>query len=184
MTIAFLDANVFPHVRLTDVLLTFADFNLFSPIFSEEVLQEATRTFIDKLGKTPDFVMRYIEQIRTIDSAYLSSPQPPLCTAAVIPDVDDRHVVAAAYNGNAEFIITFNLKDFPNEQLETMGLTALHPDDFLTWLASQQHKLCMEAMNYLVDSKKNPPRTMQEELNHLAQTGMPMFASAIRNQNM
>lgn len=78
MTIAFLDANVFPHVWLTDVLLTFADFNLFSPIFSEEVLQEATRTFIDKLGKTPDFVMRYIEQIRTIDSAYLSSPHPPL----------------------------------------------------------------------------------------------------------
>lgn len=30
-----------------------------------------------------------------------------------LPDLDDRHVVAAAIKGQAESIITFNLKDFP-----------------------------------------------------------------------
>ncbi|MEZ9292271.1 PIN domain-containing protein [Vibrio lentus] len=54
-----------------------------------------------------------------------------LIDGLTLPDVDDRHVVAAAIKGQAESIITFNLKDFPFCELEPLGLTAIHPDEFL-----------------------------------------------------
>jgi len=48
-----------------------------------------------------------------------------------LPDPDDRHVVAAAIHSGASLIITFNLKDFPDEALKPYNLTAQHPDDFI-----------------------------------------------------
>ena len=54
-----------------------------------------------------------------------------LIEGIVLPDKNDRHVVAAAIQTRAEAIITFNLKDFPDEALSNFGITALHPDDFI-----------------------------------------------------
>ncbi|MEA5105601.1 hypothetical protein [Pantoea sp. S18] len=49
-----------------------------------------------------------------------------------MPDEVDRHVVAAAIVAQAEGIVTFNLKDFPEDVLATWNLRAIHPDSFIT----------------------------------------------------
>lgn len=46
-----------------------------------------------------------------------------------LPDTDDRHVVTAAVKTRAEAIVTFNLKDFPEQALAPFGVRAIHPDD-------------------------------------------------------
>ncbi len=46
-----------------------------------------------------------------------------------LPDVSDRHVVAAAVRCSAQTIVTFNLKDFPESVLSPFGIEAIHPDD-------------------------------------------------------
>ena len=43
----------------------------------------------------------------------------PLVTATDLPDPDDRHVVAAAWAGRADVIVTDNLADFPSDALPT-----------------------------------------------------------------
>jgi hypothetical protein len=48
-----------------------------------------------------------------------------------LPDLSDRHVLAAAIQSRADFIVTFNLKDFPTSVLANYGVAAIHPDDFI-----------------------------------------------------
>jgi hypothetical protein len=48
-----------------------------------------------------------------------------------LPDADDRHVVAAAVRGGAQGIVTANAKDLPAAAPKSLGLEAVHPDDFL-----------------------------------------------------
>ena len=49
-----------------------------------------------------------------------------------LPDPDDRHVLATAIVTSADVIVTYNLKDFPHENLERYGIEAQHPDEFVS----------------------------------------------------
>lgn len=55
-----------------------------------------------------------------------------LIASLELPDEDDKHVLAAAIKTNANVIVTNNLKDFPDDYLQSFGLKAKAPDDFLT----------------------------------------------------
>ncbi len=66
MVIAFLDANIFPHTWLTDVLLTFAEFHMFDPEFSNEVLEEARCALTQDMGRDPHWVDRYLAVMRAM----------------------------------------------------------------------------------------------------------------------
>ena len=54
----------------------------------------------------------------------------PLIEGLDLPDPDDRHVLAAAIRCNANAIVTFNLKDFPDASLRQSDIEVIHPDDF------------------------------------------------------
>lgn len=54
----------------------------------------------------------------------------PLAATIQLPDLDDRHVVAAAWAGRADVIVTDNLADFPPGALPT-PLVTQSLDDFL-----------------------------------------------------
>ena len=54
-----------------------------------------------------------------------------LVDGLVLPDADDRHVLAAAIRCHASVIVTFNERDFPAEVLSPFGLEAQHPDAFV-----------------------------------------------------
>ena len=54
-----------------------------------------------------------------------------LISGLVLPDPDDRHVLAAAIRAGAQTIVTFNTKDFPSCVLDTYQIEARHPDDFV-----------------------------------------------------
>jgi hypothetical protein len=52
----------------------------------------------------------------------------------LVPDEGDAHVIATALRGEADVILTLNLKDFPAAVIEPLGLIALSPDKFLVQL--------------------------------------------------
>lgn len=51
-----------------------------------------------------------------------------------LPDVDDRHVLAAAIEVEASIILTWNLRDFPEAAVASHGIKAQTPDHLLSSL--------------------------------------------------
>ena len=62
---------------------------------------------------------------------YLVTGYEDLINSRVLPDPDDRHVLAAAICGGAEVIVTYHRKDFPRKMLAPFDIEAQHSDDFL-----------------------------------------------------
>ncbi|WP_072033813.1 PIN domain-containing protein [Dickeya chrysanthemi] len=95
------------------------------------------------------------------------------------PDPDDRHVVAAAVRGNAEIIVTFNLKDFPQPSLNNFGIEAQHPDDFMTDLFDLNQALVLSAVNKQRRNMKRPPKSVGEYLDALLRQGLPQTVTEL-----
>lgn len=55
-----------------------------------------------------------------------------------LPDIADRHVLAAALAGGAGVILTLNLRDFPRATLAREGISACAPDDLAMGLWLEQ----------------------------------------------
>ena len=53
----------------------------------------------------------------------------PIATL-VLPDPDDRHILAAAIASHADANGSFNLKGFPADALDPHQVEAIHPDDW------------------------------------------------------
>ncbi|MEQ8414990.1 MAG: hypothetical protein RIB71_10995 [Imperialibacter sp.] len=72
-------------------------------------------------------------------------------------------------------IVTYNVKDFPNEYLESVGLAAVDPDTFIADMIDLSSARCCEAFREMVLTKNKPPYEEQQYLdilrrNRLVQT--------------
>jgi hypothetical protein len=97
-----------------------------------------------------------------------------------LPDSDDRHVVAAAIHSGASLIITFNLKDFPDNVLKSYQLSAQHPDDFIVDLLDLYTPGVLEAVAKHRRSLKSPPKTADEYLDTLLAQGLTQSVAIMR----
>ncbi|MDE3212906.1 MAG: hypothetical protein KGM98_06700 [Bacteroidota bacterium] len=88
------------------------------------------------------------------------------------PDEDDRHVLAAAIKTNANIIVTNNLKDYPEDYLQSFGIKAKNADDFLTDIIDLNQDQAIAAFKEMVLNKKNPPLDEFDVLNQFRRMGL------------
>ena len=177
----FLDANVFVVKWINDVILSVGEASLCELSWSSKVLDEARAPLKRLCRLDDDSIARCFHAMNKAFPQAMTDDWEPLEGAITLPDPDDRHVVAAARQAGAESIVTFNLRHFPLEALSGYGLVSESPDTFLTRIADAHPEETLRIMTTLVSSKKRPPRTMQEEIQHLENTGAPLFASRLRS---
>ena len=103
-----------------------------------------------------------------------------LVPGLALPDPDDRHVLAAAIQGGADYIVTFNLKDFPKASLSPYRIEAIHPDDFVSQLLESSPVLVCLAARRQRDLLKSPTKTVSEHLNTLENVGLVQTAALLR----
>ena len=151
-----LDTNVIYPLWIRDLLLWFAYHDLFTPKWSKHIFDE----WLDVMKRKGVLEKDAIARTEIINSAFpdaLVKNYEPLIESLTLPDIKDRHVLAAAIKTNASLIVTNNLKDFPKDYLASYGLSAKAADDFFTDIIDLNHERSIRAFRDLVLKKKNPP---------------------------
>lgn len=111
---AVLDACVLHPAFVRGALLWFAYERLFRPPWSAEILDEWQRSLARKFPHVPTDKLagqRALMEPEFEDAIVCGYGA--IAAGLVLPDPEDRHVLAAAIVGRADAIITANLKDFP-----------------------------------------------------------------------
>ena len=108
------DASVLYPAPLRDFLMWLALADLFQARWTNEIHQEWIRNV---LKNRPDLTLIQLDRTKNLMNSNvrdaLITGYEPLIPTLILPDINDRHVLAAAIHGRADFIVTFNLKDFP-----------------------------------------------------------------------
>lgn len=97
-----------------------------------------------------------------------------------LPDPNDRHVLAAAILCGAGTIVTYNLKDFPDEVLAPHGMAAQHPDQFIEHAFDLSPAAVCKAVRDHRASLKNPPKTVEELFDTYLSQGLATTVAALR----
>lgn len=166
-----LDTNVVYPVIIRDILFWFAHYELYTPKWSKHIFDEWKRVMIEK-GVTEEVANKRIEKANLAFPDAMVQSYEGLIQQLDLPDLDDRHVLAAAIKTNANLIVTNNIKDFPETYLQSFGLSAKTADDFLTDIIDLNQEQAIEAFKEMVLNKRNPAMDEYEVLNQLRRVGL------------
>lgn len=179
------DACVLYPAPLRDLLMHLALSDLYRARWSEAIHDEWTRNV---LLSRPDLTPAQLQRTRQLMNAHvrdcLVTGFEYLIPSLSLPDLDDRHVVAAAIHSGASLIVTFNLKDFPAGLLKPHNLVAQHPDDFIVDLLDLQPASVLESVANHRRSLKNPSKTTNEYLDTLLAQGLTQSVAVMRQWTM
>jgi PIN domain len=111
--IALLDANVLYPAPLRDLFMNLAVLDVFQARWTNQIHDEWT---CNLLKNRPDLSASQIERTRALMNLHvrdcLVSNFEHLIPALQLPDLDDRHVLAAAIHSQSKRIVTANLNHF------------------------------------------------------------------------
>lgn len=181
---AVLDACVLVPIAQADTLLCLAEADLYRPLWSTRILDEAVRALESIHADMKESgAARARADIMNVafDDACVDGWE-PLVDAIDLPDENDRHVVAAAAHGRADLIITANLKDFPATALNRFHLEAQSPDEFLQNQLDLDPERVMTALRVQAAATRNPALTVADVLASLDRCGAHEFARSARRQ--
>ncbi len=142
-----LDACVLYPTVLREILLKVAQAGLYQPVWSDRILEEWARA-TRKLGPGAETVARgEIAVARDAFPRAATPERPEIEARLLLPDANDRHVLATAIASHADAILTFNASDFPRHLLAEEGLARLDPDGFLRDLWQRQPETVATAVD-------------------------------------
>jgi predicted nucleic acid-binding protein len=174
------DAYVLYPAPLRDLLMQLALTDLFKARWTDHIHEE----WIVALLRRDKYDRKILERTRDLMDASVRDAKvvgyENLIDALVLPDPNDRHVLAAAIKAGANAIVTFNLKDFPNDVLANYGIEAIHPDEFIYYQIDLAPAIACGAIKRQRESLKNPPKAKDEFLAILQKQQLPLTVSALK----
>jgi predicted nucleic acid-binding protein len=180
---ALLDACVLYPIAIADSLISIASAGLFAAKWSIKIEEEWMRNLE---ANRPDLKGKLdirLEKMRKAvpDWEVLQEAWQPLICAITLPDIDDRHVLAAAIAGHADCIVTTNLKDFPTSQVSDVHkIEVLHPDRFILHQWDLNPIAVISAFKRMRARWKKPEKTAEEFVQAIDKNGLSATASRLK----
>ena len=178
--IAVLDANVLYPAPLRDLLLQLATTDAFQPRWTQLIHDEWIRNLTVARPELAERLLRTQARMDTVFPHAIVEGFEHLIDQLHLPDPDDRHVLAAAMATHAEWIITWNLVDFPDAVLELYDIKAIDPDDFLLQFILTSPAQVISSARACRSRLRNPARTVEEYLGTLEANGLTQTVGKLR----
>lgn len=172
---AELDANVLFPFTLRDTVLRTAAEGCFQVLWSEQILEEASRNLVQSgvmTGKQAARLRAVMEQ--AFPEAMVRGHERLI--DVMLNDPNDRHVAAAAVKAKARVIVTSNIRDFRHLP---PGIEAMRPDEFLVGLLEAGPEVVLRALREQAADLRRPPVTIEELLGRLERVA-PRFVGLVR----
>ncbi len=166
--IALYDSNVLYPAPLRNLLMHLAMSDLFRAKWTNAIHEEWIRNLLKNRN---DLTRAKLEKIRDLMNENILDcvveGYEEIIPSLILPDPNDRHILAAAIISNASVIVSFNLKHFPEKHLSKYGIEAQNPDDFLLNLFDiSAEKVCTAVKRSRINLKK-PSFDVEEYLSCL-----------------
>lgn len=179
--VAVLDASVLFSASLRDILMRLAGRRIYAPRWTEMIHREWIEAV---LKRRPDITRERLERTKHLMDQFvldaIVTDFENLIPNLQLPDPNDRHVLAAAIIGQADTIVTHNLKDFPSETLSSYNIQAQHPDDFIYRLLQEETDEVLITMRDHRLILKNPAKSQEEYLLTLEKQGLTRTAGFVK----
>lgn len=163
------DANVLYPSTLRDVLIRVGLARLVRPKWTVQILDEVFRSL---RTNRPDLDPARLQRTRELMDASIRDVTVTgfdhLIEQVRLPDLDDRHVLAAAIHAGAQVIVTKNLRDFPAHALAPWGVQAQHPDAFLTGVHQDHPDALGEIVKAIARAWATPDATPEHVIDRLS----------------
>jgi predicted nucleic acid-binding protein len=177
---AVLDTNVIYPVITRDLLFWFAHYDMYTPKWSNHIFDEWREVMLRR-DVSPEEIEKRVHKATLAFPDALVKQYEGLIEVLNLPDMKDRHVLAAAIKTNADLIVSNNIKDFPEKILNSFGVKIKTADDFLTDLIDLNSETAIEAFKEMVLNKKNPDLDEYEVLKQLKKNGLTDTAAYLHS---
>lgn len=175
------DANVLYPNTLRDLLIRIAQSGTVQAKWTNAILDEMLAAL---RRNRPDIPAEKLERLRDLMNKAvrdcLVTGHEPLIEGLKLPDSDDRPVLAAAIKAVAQVIVTRNLKDFPEPDLQPWDIEAKSPDAFVLDQVHIDIRAVAASVRQIADSRTNPPEAIEDVLTQLERDGLVGSVAALR----
>ncbi len=184
-----LDACVLYPARLKDLFMELSGLahqnRIFRAKWTEQIHDEWIRNLLkDKPDLKPEALARTRSLMNLAVPDSVVTGYEHRIESLMLPDPDDRHVLAAAIECGAGIIVTANLSDFPEKELKHCSVIAKRPDDFLCEFLADNEELGEKLLEKAVRDMKarllKPPYSWSELFACLEANSIPGTVEKLR----
>jgi predicted nucleic acid-binding protein len=178
--IVIYDACVLYPEAMRDLLVRLGQTDLVQAKWTDEILDEFVENLVETRPELKTRLKRTRELMNEAVRDCLVTGYHKLIEGLTLPDPDDRHVLAAAIRAGAQVIVTYNLKDFPEQTLTDYGIEAQHPDTFVYHLITLAPPRVAQVVREMAEQFKNPPKSIDEVLEALERRELVQSVAELR----
>ncbi|MEU7395947.1 MULTISPECIES: PIN domain-containing protein [Streptomyces] len=175
------DACVLYPNTLRDLLIRVSQKGVVRAKWTDVILDEVDRNIARDYNVAPETLARRRTLMNQAVRDCLVTGFEPLVEGLKLPDMDDRHVLAAAIQVSAQVIVTNNRKDFPPDYLANWGIERKSADDFILDLLGLDDRVVYACVQEIATSRRRPPHTFDDVLGQLERSGLTESVAALRH---